>query len=102
MTLESQYEKFNKKFKADPDAFREALRNEAVYDFSTTVKALQKLQINISHANLTAMFGGQLGSHLWEKFVVGHHRNLLTWLQNLTDEYRFFILHELKTNPYLG
>jgi hypothetical protein len=96
MTEQTRYEKFVKDAHDDIDAFKADAHANEVYHFTRAVKGLQKLQHHMSCNTLINMFGDQLGKHLWEKFISQHNRNVLSWLSKLTDEYRFFILHELK------
>lgn len=42
-----------------------------------------------------------LGKHLMSKFVVTCNRNLLQFFSILSNEYRFFLLHQIKTNDQL-
>lgn len=94
----TKYESLMAQFKEDPEAFRKAQAEEQMHFFSKTVMRLQKLQHHMSQQTLVDWFGTQLGEHLWEKFVVGHRRNLLSFLSKLTDEYRYCILHMVKTD----
>jgi len=70
-----------------------------MYDAAATIKGFQKFQNKASLAMFVYMFGEQLGSHLWEKFVKQCQRNVLNLFTYLTDEYRIFIIHEIQTNP---
>lgn len=51
----------------------------------------------MSGYDLEDWFGEQLGKHLWEKFTMEHNRNVLSWFNKLTNEYRFFITTKLNT-----
>lgn len=83
----------------DMDAHHERMRNNGTFEFSDAVKIMEKLSLHMNGYTLVYLFGEQLGSHLWEKFI-DNNRNLLSWLRTLTSEYRFFLLHEVKNNPY--
>ena len=92
------FESWKASFEADPEAFREQQKNERVFMFDKAVKALNKLQNNMSYYTLTDWFGEQLGGHLWEKFVLEDNRNLLNWFNKLFNEYRFYIVTQLNTD----
>lgn len=94
------YEHFYADFKRDPEALRARQKEIDAYAFSDIVQKLQRQQCNLSGYIMVDLFGEQLGNHLWEKFVIGHNRNLLSWLNNITTEYRFFMLNNLLTDKY--
>lgn len=98
---ESRYDQFVKRWKQDPDQFREDLKGDGTYEYMAQVEQLERLSAHLSARMMTYMFGDFPGNHLWEKFARSCDRNLLFFLTQLTVEYRMFILYELKTNETL-
>ena len=98
---QTRYEAFFAEYKADPGAFQARLKGDGTFEFCSQVKQLEKLSSQINQAMMTYLFGDILGRHLTEKFVGQCGRNLLFFLNQLTAEYRMFILYELKTNKDL-
>jgi hypothetical protein len=94
----SQFDKWKESFDRDPEAFREQQKSEKIFIFDKAVIRLQKLQNHMSGYDLEDWFGEQLGKHLWEKFAIEHNRNVLSWFNKLTNEYRFFITTKLNTD----
>ena len=94
----SQFEGWKALFEQDPEAFREQQKSEKIFIFDKAVIRLQKLQNSMSGYDLEDWFGEQLGKHLWEKFVTEHNRNVLSWFNKLTNEYRFFITTKLNSD----
>lgn len=92
------FESWKASFEADPEAFRAQQREEKIFAFDKAVIRLQKLQNNMSGWDLEDWFGEQLGKHLWDKFVNEHNRNVLSWFNKLTNEYRFFITTKINTD----
>lgn len=92
------FESWKASFEADPEAFRAQQREEKIFTFDKAVIRLQKLQNNMSGWDLEDWFGEQLGKHLWDKFVNEHNRNVLSWFNKLTNEYRFFITTKINTD----
>lgn len=102
MSKPTAYEVFTASFeKAREDDTVDAWKKskQPMYDASKVIKGFQKFQNKASGAMFVAMFGEQLGSHLWEKFAGQCQRNVLNFFTYLTDEYRIFIIHEIQTNP---
>jgi len=97
----SRFELFQSEAKADIGAYRERLKGDGTFNYVSQVLDLQKLSTNLSVRMFVYLFGEQLGGHLAEKFIGQCSRNLLYFLTQLTSEYRFYILHELKNNPHL-
>lgn len=97
----TRFELFAESARADLSAYRDKLKGDGAFEYINQVRELERLSSHLSGNMLTYLFGDQLGSHLAEKFVVQCNRNLLFFLPKLTSEYRFFILYELKNNPYL-
>ena len=97
----TRYELFKEDAQKDIKAYQDRLMGDGTWSYVAQVNQLEKLSINMSGRMLTYLFGDQLGEHLAEKFVVECHRNLLYFLRQLTSEYRFFILYELKNNKNL-
>lgn len=96
--MSTAYEMFMKSFQDNPEAFREKQKELDAFAFSRVVMSLQRLQHHLSGYIMVDWFGEQLGNHLWEKFVIQHNRNLLSWLSKITSEYRYFVLHHLMTD----
>lgn len=94
------FELFKVNAQQDMRAYREKSETKAAFSLSNVTTSLQNLQNKLSGHILMYYFGEQLGMHLWEKFVVGHNRNLLSWLNNLTSEYRFYILYQVENDPH--
>lgn len=93
----SQFDSWKARFEQDPEVFREQQKSEKIFIFNKAVIRLQKLQNSMSGYDLEDWFGEQLGKHLWDKFVTEHNRNVLSWFNKLTNEYRFFITTKLNT-----
>lgn len=96
----TEFEKFKASAEADMTAYREKPSTQAAFDLAKTTELLEQLQNKMSGYTLIHMFGEDLGSHLWGKFVSGHGRNVISWLNSLTKEYRFYILHQLRNDDY--
>lgn len=94
------FESFKAAAEEDMTAYREKESTKAAFDLAKTAEMLEQLQNKMSGYTLIHLFGEELGSHLWGKFVSGHGRNVISWLNSLTKEYRFFILHQLRNDPY--
>lgn len=94
----SQFDSWKARFEQDPEGFREQQKSEKIFIFDKAVIRLQKLQNNMSGWDLEDWFGEQLGRHIWLKFVDEHNRNVLSWFNKLTNEYRFFIVTKLNTD----
>ena len=92
------FESWKASFEADPEAFRAQQREEKIFTFDKAVIRLQKLQNSMSGCDLEDWFGEQLGKHMWDKFVNEHNRNVLSWFNKLTNEYRFFITTKINTD----
>lgn len=101
MSDKSRYEIFKGSAQADIKSYRDNLKGDGTFQYCEQVCQLEKLSMNLSGSILIYLFGEQLGAHLWEKFAGECHQNLLLFLRQLTSEYRFFILHELKNNDRL-
>jgi len=101
MSDKSRYEIFKESAQEDIEAYRKRLTGDGTFQYCAQVDQLERLSINLSSSIMAYMFGEQLGGHLWEKFATQCSRNLLFFLRQLTSEYRFFILHELKNNDRL-
>ena len=93
----SEFEKWKEWFERSPEEFRANQQAEKIFIFDKAVIRLQKLQNSMSGYDLEDWFGEQLGKHLWDKFVTEHNRNVLSWFNKLTNEYRFFITTKLNT-----
>lgn len=97
----TRYEIFKASAQADIAAYRKDLKADGTFSYVDQVTQLERLSINMSGKTLIYLFGDLLGTHLWEKFVVECQRNLLHFFRQLTSEYKFYILHELKNNDML-
>ena len=97
----SRYELFKFAAQSDIKAYRKELTGNGSFDYVSQVTELERLSINMNGRLLTYLFGDLLGAHLRDKFAVECRGNLLHFFRQLTSEYKFFILHELKTNKSL-
>lgn len=100
MLTGTRFQEFLDKATAD-ESFRVDTESDGTYEFMRTVKVLTKFSRNLSQPLLVYMFGEQLGEHLFEKFAVQCRRDVLCFLPTLSDEYKFFILYEIKNNEEL-
>lgn len=96
----TKFEKWKEEFEENPEQFRSNQRESLVFNLDKAVIALQKLQNKMSCWDLEDLFGGQLGNHLWNKFINEHNRNILSWFNKLTNEYRFFIVTKLNEGKW--
>lgn len=96
----TEFESFKAAAGEDMAAYREKESTKAAFELAKTVEMLEQLQNKMSGYTLVRLFGDDLGLHLWEKFVNNHNRNVVSWLNSLTKEYRFYILHQLRNDPY--
>ena len=97
----TRFEEFKANAEADIDAHQDRLMADGTFRYVEQVGQLERLSINMNRHMLCYLFGEQLGSHLAEKFACECRGNLLYFLRQLTNEYRFFILYELKNNKNL-
>jgi hypothetical protein len=97
----NRYEQFCVDAKKDMDEYKNRLRGDGTFEYVNQVVELEKLSHKINSSMLVYLFGNELGEHLAKKFAYDCNRNLLSFLSGLTKEYRFYILHELKNNPYI-
>lgn len=97
----TRFELFKAGAHEDMKAYQDRLQSDGSWTYIEQVSQLEKLQINMNRNMLLYLFGGHLGEHLAEKFREECRGNLLFFLRQLTSEYRFFILYELKTNKVL-
>jgi hypothetical protein len=97
----TRFELFHAKAKSDISAYRDNLRGDGSFEYIAQVIQLERLSHKINQNMLSYLFGDILGRHLAVKFATDCNRNLLTFLSKLTEEYRIFILHELKNNKNL-
>lgn len=97
----SRFDQFKEGFEKDRDGHMDRMQAVGMFEFAKQVKSLRKLQSNINTNMMVYLFGDHPGRHLAEKFAIECRGNMLYWFGTLTDEYRFFILYELKTNNYL-
>lgn len=95
------FDLFKSQAQSNMEAYRNKQSTKDAFALTKAVKTLMGLSNKMSGHTLIALFGEQTGAHLWEKFVVGHNRNLLSWFNSLNEEYRFFILHEFENSPHL-
>lgn len=98
---QSRFDLFKKAFEQDREGHHERMQGTGIFEFSKQVEALSKLQSNINTSMMVYLFGEHPGRHLAEKFAIECRGNMLYWFKQLTAEYRFFILYELKTNSHL-
>ena len=96
----SRYEEFIKKFAEASDLYREAIKGNGGFEYRRQVEQLILLSNRMNYGLLCYLFDPTMAQHLAAKYVESN-RNLLTFLNQIDDNYRFFILHELKTNANL-
>ena len=97
----TRYEEFKAHAHADMEAYNKELHGDGTWSYVEQVKQLESLANNMNGRMLIYLFGEHIGSHLGEKFHGECRGNLLYFLRQLTSEYRFFILYELKNNKVL-
>lgn len=97
----TRYEEFIAAAHDDWDTYYNRLGGDGSFQYAAQVRQLQELSHKMNGSMLIYLFGEQLGAHLWTKFAGQFKGNLLNFLSYLTEEYRFFILYELKTNKLL-
>lgn len=97
----TRFEQFTEDARSDIDAYQKELHGDGTWSYVAQVAQLEKLSINMNGRMLVYLFGDHLGEHLAEKFAHECRGNLLYFLRQLTSEYRFFILYELKNNKSL-
>lgn len=97
----TRFEQFEDDARKDIDAYQKELHSDGTWSYVAQVAQLEKLSINMNGRMLIYLFGDHLGEHLAEKFSGECRGNLLYFLRQLTSEYRFFILYELKNNKSL-
>lgn len=97
----TRFEQFTEDARSDFSAYQQKLCGDGTWSYIDQVGQLEKLSINMNGRLLIYMFGDHLGEHLAEKFVGECRGNMLYFLRQLTSEYRFFILYELKNNKSL-
>lgn len=98
--MESKFDEFKKECMEDIDMMRDQLRGKGVYDYTRIITSLMKAQNKMCQSHLVMLFNKQLGEHLWEKFI-NSDRNILRWLSNVSEEYRFFILLHIHEGEWL-
>lgn len=98
---QTRYEFFLSSARSDIKNYREKLKGDGTFNYLDQVTQLENLSNKMNSSMLVYLFGDQLGMHLAEKFVIECNRNLLTFFSRLTNEYRVFILHELKNNEQI-
>lgn len=97
----SRYDLFIEEAQKDMDAYQKKLMGDGSFLYAQQVQMLERLSHYMNRNLLVYLFGDILGCHLADKFTREHRGNLLSFLSKLTDEYRFFILYELKNNKIL-
>lgn len=83
------------------EAYESTMLKNGASLFYDHVKVLQRLAYKLNAPLLRYLFGQQLGDHLASKSVRENDRDLLAFFGAIDDEYVFFTLYELKTNPEL-
>ena len=91
------FEKFKVNAESDIDTYRQRMVANGQFEFRDCIKELISFQNKVSYFTFERMFGIDLGSHLWDKFVKVWNRNALNFLASLNSEYQFYILYEIKT-----
>jgi hypothetical protein len=98
---QSRYEEFVACARNDMTVYQNDLKGNGTFEYVDQLLDLLTFSNKINNRLLVYLFGERLGEHLWFKFVTSHNRNLLEFFSGLTSEYRFFVLHEIKTNESL-
>lgn len=62
----------------------------------TILKGLWKFQYNANPELFQAIFGNNMGSHLWDRFSFEEDRNLLNFFKVLDDDNRLRLTDYLK------
>ena len=101
MTDKTAFDVFFEKFTDHPEDFRSDLLGDGTFEYGGQVTALIEFSNKVNENIFVKLFGQELGVHLMHKFVINSNRNLLQFFAGLSNEYRFFILHQIKTNKEL-
>jgi hypothetical protein len=96
----TRYDEFYEKFDENPEKFKDKARGNGSFEYNTQVEELSKLSNKLNMSLFIYMFGDTLGEHLMYKFHK-NDRNLLSFFNGLDENYKFFMLWELKTNKEL-
>lgn len=100
----SRFEEFVINAQKNPD-YQTITKNNGSFEFNDCATKLVELQNKLNRSLLQYLFmndtNEHLIEHLAEKFAYTHQRNLLSWLGSIDSQYKFFIMHELKTNSAL-
>lgn len=97
----TRFEAFKAAAQVNIQAYNKELHGDGTWCYVEQVKQLESLSMNMNGRLLIYLFGEHIGTHLAEKFTQECRGNLLYFLRQLTSEYRFFILYELKNNKVL-
>lgn len=98
---ESRYDQFIIDAKNDIEHYRKKLSGDGSFDYIDQIDSLVIFEKKVSRNLMVYLFEEQMGEHLWVKFVIASERNLLKFMASLTEEYKVFILHEIKNNKSL-
>jgi two-component SAPR family response regulator len=100
MTEKTNFDKFREEALANYDAYYNDPKTLKTVEIANTLEEVILLQNRLNYNALVHCFGEQLGEHLWHSFVGNHNRNLVSWISNLTGEFRFYILYQLRNDPH--
>lgn len=98
---QSRYDIFVINAKNNHESYRKDVSGNGSFEYVQQVLDLMTLSDKLNMPLLVYLFGKQLGEHLAYKFVMECDRNLMKFFGKLDSQYRFFLLHELKTNEQL-
>jgi len=74
------------------------MKGNGSFEYTEQVIMLRELQNKLSLNLLVYLFGEDEGKILMNIFVLECERNLLNFFSRIRGEYRFYILHQMKTN----
>lgn len=97
----TRYELFVINAKNNRETYRQDISGNGSFEYTDQALSLMDLANNLNMNLFVYLFGKQLGEHLAYKFVMDCNRDLLKFFGILDSQYRFFLLHELKTNEQL-
>ena len=101
MITKTPCELFIERFESDPETFKQDLSDDGSFYYGKQVEALIEFSNKVNENIFIKLYGEDLGKHLMSKFVLTCNRNLLQFFSMLSNEYRFFLLHQIKTNEQL-
>ncbi len=84
----------------DNENYRQEIQGNGGFEYNQQVSKLMELSNKLNSRLLVYLFGEEMGCHLAIKFIECD-RNLLRFFLAIDGQYKFYILHELKTNETL-